>query len=145
VQLADEGKPAEALEVMKTTEKISPYFPGIKLAIGMVYERMNRFDEAERHFQNMNRDYPDDPQVLSRLGHVQALRGDTAAAVQSLERSVELDPASEFNPYAELVNIYYRRMDVQRCVDLLTQWLGHHPDDTRARETLNMIRGGSNP
>jgi tetratricopeptide (TPR) repeat protein len=145
VQLADEGKAAEALEVMKTTERISPYFPGIKLALGLVYERMNRLDEAERHFVAMDRDYPNDAQILSRLGHVQALRGDTTGAVRSLEKSLEIDPASEFNPYAELVNIYYKRFDTQKCVQLLNQWLQYHPDDNRARETLNMIRGTSNP
>jgi hypothetical protein len=39
------------------------------------------------------------------------------------------------------VNIHYNQGDYATCVSLLEQWLQHHPDDARARETINTIRG----
>jgi tetratricopeptide (TPR) repeat protein len=141
VELGEQGKTEEAIAEMKKVDEMSKHMPGIRLAMGMVYERMNRLDDAERHFLDMQKEYADDPQVLSRLGHVQALKGDTAAAIPVLRRSIELDPRNEFNPYAELVNIYFKSGEYSSCIALLEQWLSFHPDDARARESLTMIRG----
>ena len=144
VQLAmesiEENKPEEALAELERARKMSPEFPGVVLALGYVYERLGRFADAAAHYEQMSRQYPDDPQIVSQLGYCRAQLGDTASAIDLLEKAIQADPSGDFNPYAHLVNILYARGNTGRCAALLEQWMRYHPDDQRAKSTLEFVR-----
>ena len=139
----EDNKPEEALAELERARKMSPEFPGVVLALGYVYERLGRYADAAAHYEAMRKQYPDDPQIVSQLGFCKAQLGDTTAAIDLLERAIQVDPSGDFNPYAHLVNILYARGNTGRCDALLEQWLRHHPDDQRARNTLEFVRRGT--
>jgi len=100
-----------------------------------------RWPDAEAHYEGQLRAYPGDAILMANLGRVKAHLGDTAAAVDLLEKSIAAEPATDFSPYTDLVNILFLRGEAPRAASLLTQWLRYHPDDQRAKSSLELIRG----
>jgi hypothetical protein len=144
VQLAlalyEEGKLQDALAVLERTRKMSPHFPGVVMALGYVYERLGRWEEARAHYEAQLKVYPGDAALTGQLGSVLAQLGDTTRAIALLEEAIQREPGVDFEPYASLVNLLYNRGEAARAVSLLEQWLRYHPDDTRAKQSLAEIR-----
>jgi tetratricopeptide (TPR) repeat protein len=140
IQLYEDGNFEEAMVELESARKISPNFPGVLFALGPFYERMGRYAEAEAHYIKVLEFWPGHPQVLAQIGHVRIVRGDTAGAIEALNQSIAGDPSSDFNPYADLANIYLQQGNLAEAVACLEQWLKYHPDDKRAKESLQMLR-----
>ncbi len=139
LELYDQGRADEALAEMALAKKISPSFPGVVLALGLVYERLGQYADAKQHYVEALEANPDQIQILAQLGHVNVLLGDTTAALAALDRSITLDPSGDFNPYVDLIGIHLQRGHIDECIRLLRTWLSYHPDDERARSSLRML------
>jgi hypothetical protein len=63
--------------------------------------------------------------------------------VDLLEKAIAAEPRDDFAPYTELVNILFARGDAARCISLLEQWLGYHPDDQKAKSSLELVRNST--
>lgn len=62
--------------------------------LAATYDRMGRFDLADRYYARALDVAPDDPQTLNNAGYSRYLRGDPAAAVALLRRAARQDAAS---------------------------------------------------
>ena len=140
MSLYESGRLDEALAELEKARRISPHFPGIVAALGFVYERLERWTDAAAHYEGQLQAFPGDAILLGNLGRVKAHLGDTTAAVELLEKSIAAEPATDFAPYGDLVNILFVRGETARAASLLTQWLRYHPDDQRAKSSLELIR-----
>jgi tetratricopeptide (TPR) repeat protein len=145
IQYHDMGQKPKAMEQMARAGKFAPEFPGVALAMGAVYERFGDLVAAERMYADVIRRTPYDPRALSAMGHLKTQMGDTTAAIDLMNRAIQLDPESDFNPYAELINIYFEKGDYQKAAGFLEAWLKFHPDDQRVRNTLDMLHGNPPP
>ncbi|HEX7880554.1 MAG TPA: tetratricopeptide repeat protein, partial [Candidatus Eisenbacteria bacterium] len=136
----EEGKLEESRIQLEKARKMSPHFPGVVAALGYVYERLSRWPDAAAHYEEQLTAFPGDAVLMANLGRVKAHLGDTTAAVALLEKSIAAEPGTDFAPYTELVNILFARGDAARCVSLLEQWLRYHPDDQKAKSSLELVR-----
>lgn len=120
--------------------------PGVALAMGAVYERFGDLVAAERMYADVIRRTPYDPRALSAMGHLKTQMGDTTAAIDLMNRAIQLDPESDFNPYAELINIYFEKGDYRQGPPASSRPRSSStPDDQRVRNTLDMLHGNSPP
>ena len=112
---------------------IDSTLPEARLALGLVHYLGDfDYDRAEREFEAVRRDRPNNSEVLSYLASIQRRRGRFAEAITSLRRAVELDPRSQL--YAlELATSYLmlRRFpeaesELDRAVALAPDWLAAH-------------------
>jgi Flp pilus assembly protein TadD len=89
------------------------------LAYGEVALRGDAFaaGEALRLLQLARQQYPDDPDVLTRLGHLHQMRGDTEAAETDYEQALKRDPDRAVAA-ANLGVFYARRGLLNRALDL---------------------------
>jgi Tfp pilus assembly protein PilF len=89
------------------------------LAYGEVALRGDAFaaGEALRLLQLARQQHPDDPDVLTRLGHLHQMRGDTEAAETDYEQALKRDPDRAVAA-ANLGVFYARRGLLNRALDL---------------------------
>jgi hypothetical protein len=139
----EEGKLEQSRIELEKARKMSPHFPGVVAALGYVYERLDRWSDAAAHYEQQLKAFPGDAVLMGNLGRVKAHLGDTAAAVDLLEKSIASEPGTDFAPYTELVNILFTRGEVARCISLLEQWLRYHPDHQQAKSSLELIRNST--
>lgn len=77
------------------------------LGLAASYDRLKRFDHAERAYDKLVQFAGHTPTVLNNLAYHQMLRGNLAAARRSLEAAQQADPG---NPY------------IKNNFDLLVEW-----------------------
>jgi Flp pilus assembly protein TadD len=77
------------------------------LGLAASYDRLKRFDLADRAYDSLIKLVGYTPTVLNNLAYHQMLRGDLVAARRSLEAAAEADPG---NPY------------VKNNMELLAEW-----------------------
>ncbi len=66
-----------------------------------------RFDEAEARLRALNEQFPEQPEVVSRLGHLALLGNRLSEAVDFLARALHLNPRSG-STWSLLADAYYR-------------------------------------
>ena len=135
------GRTDEARANLDIVRKYAQYFPGVDAALGATYAQIGMADNAMAYYEELLRKTPDNAAALAILGHMEIEKGDTNSGMARLTRAIQLDPASDFNPYADLANIYQNRNDPGSMLQLLEQWLKLHPEDTRVRNYVNAVRG----
>lgn len=79
------------------------------LGLAASYDRLKRFDHAERAYDSLIKLAGYTPTVLNNLAYHQMLRGDLVSARRSLEAAYSADPG---NPY------------IKNNMDLLVEWEG---------------------
>lgn len=83
----------DAVRVLTAAEVQFPRNTLIVFQLGAVFERGQRFGEAERAFRRVLERDPDDAQTLNYLGYMLAERGERLdESVDLIQRALELDP-----------------------------------------------------
>jgi tetratricopeptide (TPR) repeat protein len=136
-----EGKTEEARRELEKVQKYAKYFPGVDAALGASYAQIGLPGEAESYYARLLAEDPDNAGALSVLGHLKLQAGDTTEAIRLLTRAIEVNPAGDFNPYADMANIHQMRGELEPVLALLRQWLRYHPDDERVRGYVNALTG----
>jgi tetratricopeptide (TPR) repeat protein len=111
VGLNTAGKRDEASAQLDQVRKYARYFPGVDAALGATYAQIGMADEAVTYYNDLLRTEPNNASALAILGHLKVEKGDTTGGVADLSRAIQLDPGGDFNPYADLANIYQSRGD----------------------------------
>jgi tetratricopeptide (TPR) repeat protein len=137
------GRDGEARVELDKLRRWAHYFDGVDVALGMAYMEIGQREESVRYYEDVLKSAPANAAVWGALGRVRSLQGDTALAVSSLKRSIELAPGRDFTPYLDLINIYRLGGDSQTVIALLESWLKYHPEDTRVAQYLKSIRESS--
>ena len=138
--LFQEGRTDEALAEMSKAEQISPYFPAIAVAKGVMLEDLGRAGEAEAHYRRMLDRYPNDWQLLVRLGQLLATLDRTEESIGYLQHALQYAPPDELYPYTMLASVYYQVGMYQQAAEVLERWLSTHPQDTAVRNYYDDLK-----
>jgi tetratricopeptide (TPR) repeat protein len=133
--LRREGKLAEALHELEAARAISPWYSGIIVSLGDLYEEMGALDKAESHYREMLEYHPRDPRVFYKLGVLLSKMDRNDEAVATLEEGIRYSP-DVFYLRGGLFGTYKAMGEDAKARSVLEEWLSGHPNDTRVRDFL---------
>lgn len=110
----------------------------LQYAYGLALVRSGRIVEAQPIFDRLLAEHADWPELNVLLGQAAAQEGDFAAAVEHLERALELSP-DVAEAQATLGNIYLRQGRLDEAGAALRTELASHPVDHRSRHVLATV------
>lgn len=110
----------------------------LQYAYGLALVRSDRTVEAQPIFDRLLAEHADWPELNVLLGQAAAQEGDFAAAVEHLERALELRP-DVAEARATLGNIYLRQGRLDEAGAALRAELAAHPADHRSRYVLATV------
>lgn len=119
--------PEAALSFFAEQSK-GPYADLAQLGLGLLYERLNRVQEAGQAFERAVRAQPNDYLTLREAGRFNYLKGDRDSAVHLLQK------ATAQNPRDYLALLYYARLladagQREQAIDCYKQILRRQPED----------------
>lgn len=100
---------------------------------GLIYTRMNKLDQAEKLFLQLNRDHPELPEPYNNLAVIYASRGQFEKAREALQNAINTHP-SYATAHENLGDIYARMAS-----QAYNQALELDNTNVAAREKLSMI------
>jgi arylsulfatase A-like enzyme/Tfp pilus assembly protein PilF len=98
--------------------------------------RGGRWAAAERQLRELDQAVPDQFLIQHYLGRAALGRGDPAAAIELLERSLTLSPSFYSPTFVELARAYAQSGQPQRAIELLADAVGLYPDNFAIRFNL---------
>jgi arylsulfatase A-like enzyme/predicted Zn-dependent protease len=98
--------------------------------------RGGRWEAAERQLRELDRAVPDQFIIQHYLGRAALGRGDPAAAIELLERSLTLSPSFYSPTFVELARAYAQSGRPQRAIELLDDAVALYPDNFAIRFNL---------
>lgn len=133
--LMREDKLPEAAREMEAAKAISPWYTGLTITLGDLYEQMGLLDKAEAHYKEMFEYHPGDTRIHYKLGTLLSRQGRYDEAEEYLRMGIERSP-DIFYLHAGLAANYHEQGEEGRARQVLERWLERHPDDQRVREYL---------
>lgn len=137
--LFEEGRTEEALKEMDKAEAISPYFPGVALAKGVLLEELGRTGDAIAHYKKMLQRYHGDWQIPLRLGQVLLNDKQAEESITYFEMARRNAPG-EYYPYQGLASAYYQLNRYEDALGILEQLAVQHPEDKNIRAYIEELR-----
>ncbi len=110
----------------------------VEKAGALVRER--RFTDAEKIYQQLNDEYPDNPFTLSNLAVTQIHAGKLTAALVSLEKSLRIMPGDVFAS-VNLSNVYCRQGRFGEAVEILKEVIKKDPQNAVAHNYIAIALG----
>lgn len=83
----------QSLALTQQLLKQYPNNPDLALMEGVLFNQLNRTDEAERVFQRLSEKHPELPEPLNNLAVIYVNRGDLNRAISTLQRAFETHPS----------------------------------------------------
>jgi tetratricopeptide (TPR) repeat protein len=133
--LKREGKLAEALREFEAAKAISPWYSGIVVSLGDLYEQMGALDKAEEHYKGIMEYHSDDPRLPYKYGTLLSKMNRKSEALEMLSGALRRHP-SVFYLHAGMYATYKSMGEDAKAREVLENWLRGHPEDTRVREFL---------
>jgi hypothetical protein len=138
------GMYEEALREALRAEAIVPGFSGNRHFLGLLYEALDRDDEAEAHYRRSVARDGSDFRTLHALGDLLLRQGRHQEALPLLTRAVELAGRDYVQPYLSLCEAYLEIGQTRQAVQVLDAWLRMRPDDDLIRrERDRLVREGT--
>lgn len=110
----------------------------VEKAGALVRER--RFTDAEKIYQQLNDEYPDNPFTLSNLAVTQIHAGKITAALVALEKSLRIMPGDVFAS-VNLSNVYCRQGRFGEAVEILKEVIKKDPQNAVAHNYIAIALG----
>jgi Flp pilus assembly protein TadD len=110
----------------------------VEKAGALVRER--RFSDAEKIYQQLNDEYPDNPFTLSNLAVTQIHAGKITAALVALEKSLRIMPGDVFAS-VNLSNVYCRQGRFGEAVEILKEVIKKDPQNAVAHNYIAIALG----
>jgi tetratricopeptide (TPR) repeat protein len=112
--------------------------PSLQFAYALALIRSERAEEAQPIFDRLLAQHGNNAELQVVLGQAHAHQGDYPAAVEALQRALQLNPkVREAN--TTLGIIYLKQGRLPEAREALRTELAAHPDDARARQTLATV------
>ncbi len=133
--LMRENRLPEAVRELEAAKAIAPWYTGIIITLGDVYEQMGVAEKAEEHYKEMLGYHPDDSRIYYKLGTLLSREGRYQEAEDYFRAGIERMP-NVFYLHAGLAAGFHAQGLDGKARQVLEEWLRRHPDDTRVREYL---------
>ena len=104
--------------------------------LGMAYNGLGRYDDAEKEFQRAMRLNPNDVCAYAQSGTMYYDRGKYPEAIAAFKRAVELSPS--YGSYMLLGNSYVYTRDYEPSIDAYKKAMQIDPKNTRAYYQLGI-------
>ena len=85
-----------AVEYLSTAMRLDPSNTNILYAMGMYYQDIKEYDEAERYYHQMLDINPNSSDAWNNLGYIALAKGDEARAAELFDKALEADPNNEY-------------------------------------------------
>ncbi|MFC4172908.1 tetratricopeptide repeat protein [Microvirga sp. GCM10011540] len=89
-----EGNFGHAARYYERAVEVTPNHPEAWLGLAASYDRVRRFDLADRAYREASRFVSDRPEYYNNIGYSYLLRGDVIKARSNFLRAYELDPSN---------------------------------------------------
>ncbi len=118
-----------------------PASAGLAVNAGVIFERKGDLARARELYEQAFEHDSSLPQASKNLGDLLYRDGRHEEAAEAYERALRADPELGDDVYAKLGNIYYKRRDRQRAIDLWQRALDINPANEVVRTNLEFVRG----
>lgn len=125
----------EAVRELEAAKAISPWYSGIIITLGDLYEQIGAVDKALEHYKEMLQYHPGDARVYYKLGTLLNRSGRYDEAEKYLRAGIARSP-DVFYLRAALAAGYNERGMKGKTIQVLEEWLRRHPDDQRVKDYL---------
>ncbi|MCF7669601.1 MAG: tetratricopeptide repeat protein [Verrucomicrobia bacterium] len=139
--MLNQGKPAEALKILKTASKLAPEDEDIQYNLGIAYARLDKIDEAINAYKKALEIMPNYAEVYNNLGNMLMRRGDLEQAVTNFAEAVRLIPDYAL-AHNNLGIAYARLEDHSNAVIHLKRAMELNPDYVSAHFNLASVYAG---
>lgn len=139
-RLADDGRHEDALRVVRAERELAPQDLRPALFESWLLLAMERPEEALPVAGDLVRRFPENPDALHQRGAVLLALDRAEEAEADLRRAIELAPG-HVPALSDLAVLLSVRGERAEAVALLERVLEIRPDDTRAKATLERLRG----
>jgi tetratricopeptide (TPR) repeat protein len=120
----------KSIEAFKQAYAVVPEQTQPLIALVRIYIRANKLTEAKKFLENVVEVSPQNVTVLSLLGNIALLEGDTKKALESFDLVINIDPGN-VSGYFGLTSIYIREKHYSKAEQILEQALDKRPDSLR--------------
>jgi tetratricopeptide (TPR) repeat protein len=141
-QLEQEGRLAEAVNLMRDAAKMTPDFPGIHEYLGRLYEEAGDYALAEQSYRTGLAREPgavEYPFLLGSLlyerGHAEGNPALRQEGIALLRRSTELNQ-QYFDWFGTLFSALWTEGRREEAVEVLRTWIRAHPEDSQRQGLL---------
>jgi len=131
------GKQEQSDRALERALKIDPNHLPSLVARLRGHALAGRTDEARAQLQDLERRFPDHPEVRAQAGWLAARGEDPSQALQHLEAAWAKAPTAALA--REISGIRLRTGDHDGAVAALRGWLDDHPDDTAIHSRLGVL------
>jgi tetratricopeptide (TPR) repeat protein len=90
IMLLQDGKPEEAIEVLKAAVRGMPNSVAVHIGLGAGYEQLENLEAAIHHFRRATELEPGNAIAHKNLGQAMVAAGQTAEGIESLRKAVQL-------------------------------------------------------
>jgi len=136
--LMKEDKIEEAVKELEAAKKISPWYSGVIITLGDLYEQLGRDDRAEAHYREMLMYHPNDGRIYYKLGTLLTRQGRYDEAEEVFRTGIERFPQL-FYLRGGLAASYSAQGMNDKVREILTEWLRKHPEDEKVRRYLESM------
>lgn len=120
------GQPLEAIDILTVTLTYVPDNVALRRLRGMLYSKMNHPRKATIDLRKVLKSTPDDPELLSELGHIYANANRFSDAITFFERCSKLSDKIEYQVI--LGNLYVTCCRYDAGLALYDRILAKHPE-----------------
>jgi tetratricopeptide (TPR) repeat protein len=122
-----------AIGEMERVERMFPGFVDVLVPLGKFYLDSGDTAKAVELFDRLVKQNPNSPEAHYYRGVTAMFRRQYPLALQSFDRSRELDP-DYFYPYVAAYTLLWEGGERERGLQYLKDWLDRHPDDAQVRQ-----------
>jgi tetratricopeptide (TPR) repeat protein len=125
--LDSQKKTIEALSAYEKAVALNPDSIDLRYALGSLYWKQIRFDDAEREFLEILRRKPDEPRASFNLGDIYLTKGEHSRAIPFLETAAK-HFGNEFDPLLALGKAYLAINKYEKAIWLLNRCIELRPE-----------------
>jgi tetratricopeptide (TPR) repeat protein len=146
ILLRQEDNLDEAEELLHTAESNThdeDEMVSIELGLGEIAFSRDQKEHALAHYQNAARVNQDDAELWYRIGYLQSQLHNSAQAISSLQKCIELEPTYT-DAYTELAGCYIEQGNTKQARETVRRGIDINPDSADLRASMALVYLQSN-
>jgi tetratricopeptide (TPR) repeat protein len=126
-------------DCLKRALELDPENPEVNYSLGMLYAQQDQLSNASQYLQKALELRPDYPEALNNLGVLLVRRQEYDKAEDQFKTGIRVAPDFD-QSYLNLARLYALRDDRERAKKILLDLLEVQPQNTAARQALEMLK-----